>query len=395
MKIKLNKDTIDKEDIDKLIDWLKTYPRLTKGKWNNEFEEQWCRYLGCKYSVFVNSGSSANLASLYAVKLMYERNIDWNKRVIIPTISWATDMAPAIQLGFEPYLCDASKDNLGVDLDHFESLCKDQQCKTAIIVHVLGIPAQIDQIKTICDKYNVIMIEDCCESVGSTCNGQMVGNFGLMSTFSTFFAHHFSTIEGGIISTNNRKVYNLLKMLRNHGWDRDVDEDITEQLRTTYNVNDFDAKYTFYVPAFNIRSTDLQAFIGVKQIGKLYKNTKLREKNYQLYQKLIKNDYWKLPYSYDFISNFAYPIIHPKRNQIAKVLTEAGVECRPLISGSHAKQPYFKELDMLQWKKDMMINSLPFADIVHKYGMYVPNHPKLTEDDIQYISDIVNKTINT
>ena len=391
--INLVKDTIDNSDIDYLIEWLKTYPRLTKSVKTIEFEECWCEYLGCKYAVFVNSGSSANLAMMYVNKLLQEKKKLTNNRIIIPAVSWATDLAPAIQLGYEPYLCDASKDDLGPDIEHFEKLCKENFCKTAIVVHVLGIPSSMDKIREICEKYDVTLLEDSCESIGSTLGGIETGRFGLMSSFSFYFGHHMSTIEGGMICTDDKEVYDLLKMVRSHGWDRELDSDKQKELRTKYNISDFDALYTFYVPGFNIRPTDLNSYLGIKQIENLKKNNQKRFDNFNFYQSKIKNNYWKIKDRGDFISNFAYPIIHPNRNKIAKALIENQVECRPLICGSLSNQPIFKELKMEDWLKMAMVKELPFANIVHRFGMYIPNNPSLTIEELNFISEIINKEI--
>ena len=373
---------------------LKTYPRLTKSSKTLEFEEKWSMYIGCKYSVFVNSGSSANLAMLYVSRLLQEKRSDFvNKRVIIPAVSWATDLAPAIQLGFQPYLCEASKDDLGVDINHFEQLCKESHCKTAIVVHVLGIPSQMDKIKEICDKYNVMLIEDCCESLGSTFQGKITGTFGQMSSFSFYFGHHMSTIEGGMICTNDKEIYDLLKMVRSHGWDRELDVTEQNKLRTKYGISNFDALYTFYVPGFNIRPTDLNSFIGLGQLKKLNSNNQKRFEIFKIYKSKIKNDFWEIKERGDFISNFAYPIIHPKRDSIAKALLNNNIECRPLISGSLGNHPMFKEMKMDQWLKDSIIEDLSFANIIHKFGMYIPNNPLLTNNEINLICDIVNKEI--
>lgn len=393
--INLVKDTINNDDIDDLIFWLKTYPKLTKSIKTLEFEEKWSKYLGSKYSVFVNSGSSANLAMIYASKLLQEKKYGFfkNKRIIIPAVSWATDLAPAIQFGFEPYLCETSKNDLGVDINHFEYLCRDCNCKTAIVVHVLGIPAQMDKIKEICDKYGVMLIEDCCESLGSTFKGNVTGRFGQMSSFSFYFGHHMSTIEGGMISTDDKEIYDLLKMLRSHGWDRELDSDKQKELREEYKINDFDALYTFYIPGFNIRSTDLNAYIGIKQLDKLDQNNQIRFENFKQYQSKIKNDYWSIQERGDFISSFAYPIIHPKRDRISKVLLENNVECRPLISGSLAKHPMFLNLKKQNWFKESMKDNLNFANEIHKFGMYIPNNPSLTKEEIEFIINIINKEI--
>jgi CDP-6-deoxy-D-xylo-4-hexulose-3-dehydrase len=203
-----------------------------------------------------------------------------------------------------------------------------------------------------------------------------------------------STIEGGMICTNNKDVYDLLKMIRSHGWDRELDSDKQKELRSKYGISDFDALYTFYVPGFNIRPTDLNSYLGIKQIRNLEKNNQKRFDNFNTYQSKIKNDYWKIKDRGDFISNFAYPIIHPKRNEISKALLDNGVECRPLISGSLFNHPMFTELKMKDWKKQDMKKNLLFANLVRNYGMYIPNNPSLTNEEINFISDIINKTMS-
>ena len=262
-KITLVKDTIDKDDIDNLIEWLKTYPRLTKGEQTIIFEKMWSEWMGCKYSVFVNSGSSANLLMLYALLELYQLR---NKKIVVPSLAWATDLAPVMQLGFEPIIADVNLNNLAVDTKHLEKLFEEKKPAAMILVSVLGLSPEMDKIIELCKKHGVILLEDNCESQGTMYNGIKLGNFGLMSSFSTYFGHLMSTIEGGMICTNDKAVYDMLKMLRSHGWDRDLDSEKQQELRKEWGVDDFSALYTFYVPGFNVRSTDLQAVIDRKSV---------------------------------------------------------------------------------------------------------------------------------
>jgi CDP-6-deoxy-D-xylo-4-hexulose-3-dehydrase len=197
---------------------------------------------------------------------------------------------------------------------------------------------------------------------------------------------HNSTIEGGMVCTDNYELYNILKSIRAHGWNRDLDEPYKSKLKEGLDIDDFKDLYTFYYPGFNLRSTDLQAFIGIHQLDKIDANSVLRQINYELYQKFIKNDYWKIT---DFenckIANFAYPIIHPNIKKIAKALDDGGVDCRPLVCGSIGNQPY--------WINIYGKQSFDFADIVDKYGLYVPNNPDLKANEIFHICDIINENI--
>tara|TARA_Y100000310_G_scaffold209109_1_gene209728 strand:+ start:132 stop:1280 length:1149 start_codon:yes stop_codon:yes gene_type:complete len=381
--ITLVKDTIDNKDIDRLVDWLKTYPRLTKGPVTLDFEKKYSEWLGRKYSVFVNSGSSANILMLSALQ---QGEYLKNNKVVVPSVAWATDLAPVIQLGLEPILCDSNMEDLSADLGHLEKIFREESPSVLMFVSVLGLVPNMDKIVKLCDEYNVILLEDTCEAMGCEYKGQKLGTFGKMSTFSTFFGHHISTIEGGIISTDDFELYELLLSIRSHGWDRDLSVETQFQLQQDWDVSDFDAMYTFYYSGFNMRSTDLQAYIGLTQIDKLDDWGKKREHNYNLYQDLIKNDYWK-PKSYhdSLTSNFAYPVISPHRDEIVKSLQENQVEVRPMICGSMGTQPFYvKKFGRLE---------LPKVTEIDKYGFYVPNHPMLTSSEISFISDIVNREL--
>ena len=382
-KINLVSDTIDQTDIERLIEWLKTNPRLTKDDETVKFEQLWSKWLGKKFSVYVNSGSSANLAMIYTILISNKLR---NKKIIVPAVSWVTTVSPTIHLGMKPILCECDKDTLGIDIDDLERICIEENPASLVIVHALGFPNKMKEIQDICKKYDVILLEDSCESIGSTYDGKKTGEFGLMSTFSFYFGHHMSTIEGGMVCTDNEELYNLLLSIRSHGWSRDLSEKKQLILKEKYDINDFKALYSFFTPGFNLRSTDLQAFIGIGQMTKIDKHNNIRNRNYKLYQSNIKNDYWKIKdYDNQFISNFTYPIIHPKIDNIVKALTKHNIETRPLICGNIGEQPF--------WIDEYYKQSFEFASIVNKYGLYLPNNHQLTENDILYICKIVNNSI--
>jgi CDP-6-deoxy-D-xylo-4-hexulose-3-dehydrase len=381
-QIKLVKDTISHSEIDDLCNWLKTYPQLTKGKLTEEFESKWADWLGVKYSVFVNSGSSANLSMLYALKISNRLK---NNKIVVPCVSWVTTVSPVIQFGLQPILCETDRDSLGLDVEYFEQLCKEHNPACVILVHVLGFPNKIKEIQEICNKYNVILLEDSCESVGSYYGEKTTGTFGLMSSFSTYFGHHYSTIEGGFVCTDDFELYEILKSIRSHGWSRDLSDNTKQKLQKENNIDDFRNFYTFYYPGFNLRATDVQAFLGINQLKSLSEKNKKRSENLQLYHDNIKNSYWKIKYN-GFISNFAYPIIHPNKNKIVQNLRMGNVECRPLICGSMSRQPFFY--------KQYGFKAYPFSDIVHDNGLYLPNNPDMSSEDILYITNIVKDSIN-
>ena len=381
--ITLVKDTIDNKDIDRLVDWLKTYPRLTKGPVTLEFEEKFSKWLGRKYSVFCNSGSSANLLMLSALQ---QGGYLKNNKVVVPSVAWATDLAPVIQLGLDPTLCDSNFNDLSVDLYHLEQIFKEQSPSVLMFVSVLGLVPDMDKVVELCNKYDVILLEDTCESMGCEYRGRKLGTFGSMSSFSTFFGHHISTIEGGLISTDDKKLYELLVSIRSHGWDRDLSTETQNKLQKDWGVSEFNSLYTFYYSGFNLRSTDLQAYIGLTQIDKLKDWGERREYNYNLYQELIENNYWKpKTQEHSFTSNFAYPVIHPERDTIVEKLRANEVEVRPMICGSMGTQPFYA--------KEYGVLKLPNVTDIDEFGFYVPNHPKLTIEQIKFISNIINEGI--
>jgi CDP-6-deoxy-D-xylo-4-hexulose-3-dehydrase len=385
MKIyKLAHNTIDDNDYQILINFLKKRRTLTQSKTVNKFQENFSDFLKTKHSVFVNSGSSANLLMLYALKVL---EVMKNNKVCVPSLCWATDLAPVLQLGMEPILIDCNLENLSVDLDHLENVFKTETPSTLILVSVLGLSPDMDKIIELCEKYDVILLEDNCESQGSTYKGKKLGNFGLMSSFSTYFAHTMSTIEGGVISTNDEKIYHTLLQLRSHGWDRDLPDSKQEELRDKWNVNNFSTLYTFYIPGFNLRSTDLQAKIGIDQLDKVDSMIENRYKNFLYYKSKLENKVW-FPKTIEnsYTSNFAIPVVtrsQKDKENLIKDLEENNIVCRPLISGSMGTQPFYKKL--------YGENKLPNCTKIDECGLYVPNHDKLTIEDIDRICKVLLK----
>ena len=382
-KIKLVKDTIDINDINKLIEWLITNPKLTKGPLTVEFEKKWSEWLGVKYSVFVNSGSSANLAAIYSLLLSGRLK---NNKIVVPAVSWVTTITPAIQLGLTPIMCECDMDNLGLDINHLKQIIREERPSAIILVHVLGFPNHMDEIIKLCKENAILLVEDTCESMGSEYNGKKLGTLGDLSTFSFYFGHHMSTIEGGMISTNDEDLYHILLSIRSHGWDRDLPEEKQISLRKKYNVDEFRSLYTFYYPGFNLRSTDLQAFIGLEQLNKINQIVTNRNRNYNIYKEKINNKYWNInPPSNSYISNFSFPIITENIKKLTEELIKNNIECRPLICGSINEHPF--------WYERYGKQSLPNAERAHKYGLYLPNNHQMTEDEINKVIEIVNKNL--
>ena len=381
--IKLVSDTIDKNDINSLVEWLSQdeIPRLTKGPLTIELEQKWAKKMRSKYSVFVNSGSSAILLTLAALK--YHSKLK-NNTIIVPGLSWATDVSSPMLLGYDTYMCDCNLEDLSCDLNHLEELFQLHSPSAFILVSPLGLVPNMDKIVLLCEQYNVLLLEDVCESMGSKYDDAYLGSFGMASFYSLYFGHHLSTIEGGFINTDDEELYHLLLMMRSHGWDRDLPEQTQKQLREEFQTSDFDSLYNFYVPGMNVRSTDLQAFIGLRAIDKLDNYSHKRRNNFHHYNNEIKNNILKLEEKQDdFTSSFAIPIVHKKRNDIVKELQDNNIEVRPLIAGNMATKP--------MWYNENNIPSLPNCELVNEFGFYVPNHQDLTKDDINKITSIINK----
>ena len=382
-KIDLVKDTIDLNDVKRLITWLETNPRLTKGNLTLEFEKKWSEWLGVKYSIFVNSGSSANLAAIYSLLLSGKLK---NNKIVVPAVSWVTTVTPTIQLGMEPIMCDCDIDNLGLDINHLKEIIKNNNPSVIILVHVLGIPNHMDEILKLCKENDILLIEDTCESIGSKYNDKLLGTLGDLSTFSFYFGHHMSTIEGGMISTNDEDLYHILLSIRSHGWDRDLPKEKQNSLREKYGVDKFRSLYTFYYPGFNLRSTDLQAYIGLGQLEKLDMIVENRNKNFIRYKNEIKNTFWNVsPPEGSFISNFSFPIITKNIKELTEQLITNNIECRPLICGSINEHPF--------WYERYGKQNLPNSKLVHNYGLYLPNNHQMTDEEISKVIEVVNKHV--
>ena len=384
--IKLVSDTIDKKDLKALSDWMlqSETPQLTKGPLTIEFEKRWSEWLGVKHTTYVNSGSSAILLALAALK---ETNRLRNKKVVVPALSWLTDVSSVMQLEMDPILCDCNYEDLSLDLEDLEEIFKEERPSIMILVSVLGLVPNMNDVVKLCKKYGVYLIEDVCESMGSSYKGNKLGTFGDISLFSLYYGHHISTIEGGLICTNNEELNTIIRSMRSHGWDRDWNDKTKREYRDLHEISEFDSMYTFYYPGYNLRSTDLQAFIGLRQIGKIDEFAKLRSHNFEIYQELLsEHNELHIVYREDsFISNFAYPMVHPNREEIITALKENNIEVRPLIAGNMANKPFWK----MKYgdRNDFLFN----CSEIDRCGFYLPNHQGLSREDIEFICSIIIK----
>ena len=384
MKFSLVADTVRNGDIDELIGWLKTYPRLSKGPLTLEFESLWAQWLGTKHALFVNSGSSANLLALSS--LLAANYIEQDCKIVVPALSWATDLAPVIQLGFTPILCDCNLKDLSIDLDEFERICIEENPQALMLVSVLGMVPDMDRLLSICEKYDIRLIEDTCESFGSEYKKQKLGTLGTVSTFSLYFGHHLSTIEGGIVATNDTRLHNVMASIRSHGWTRDCDASFSKALSDKWNVDEFNAQYAFYYPGYNLRSTDLQAFLGIRQLDYASEVIAIRNKNFARYAANLDGYTWTPAIRpTDFVSNFCYPLICENREKVCLALKSSGIETRPLIAGSMSRQPFYIE----KYGDKKVQNS----ELIHESGLYLPNNHRISPADIDFITAVVKDNL--
>ncbi len=373
-KIGLASETIPKEHLDRLSEWIKTYPRLTQGEKVVEFESLFAKYIEVNDSTFINSGSSANL--LMATTNLFFKELR-NKKVGIPALSWSTTVSPFIQLGYQPYLLDADPINLGINIDDLYKLIKEEDIGTLVLVHVLGHNSSVEKILDICEEFDIRLLEDSCQSLGSTVSGKYLGSFGLASTFSFFYGHHISTIEGGCLCSNDDEFNQVSKSLRAHGWGRNLDKEFQKNLRSKYNTSDFRDLYTFYFPGYNLRSTELNAFLGLMQMSILDEYCSKRSILFNQYREELSN-FWCQESSNDFISSFAFATLVRNPEEVWIHLKNNNIESRPLIAGSIGQQPFWKEYSGRS-------TSLKYADQIHLYGIYLPVNADIDTSDVRTI----------
>lgn len=376
MDIRLAHETISRRELVDAAEFLLSGQVLTKAGQTESFEEEFAASIGAKHAVYVNSGSSANL--LVAASLRESGTLR-NLKVICPAVSWVTTVTPFMHLGYEVILCDAEESSLGVDPLQLESLLRLHEPSILVIVHVLGHPNQMEKILELCSKYDVILIEDTCEALGSTSEaGESLGTLGLAGTYSFYYGHHISTIEGGMVATDDFDLWQIMRSMRSHGWSRDLDPGTRETLQADFAIDDFQALYTFFFPGFNFRSTDFQAFIGRGQLKKVDEIASTREKNFHAYRSRL-GDYWFQNSPHGVLSSFAFGTAVRNRLETARALNQAGIEVRPLICGNIARHPF--------WLGRNSQQSFRVADFVHDFGIYLPNHASLGSREIARVCE--------
>ena len=391
MKIELQKSTFFNEEKtkNKLCDFIMKSKILTMSEQCLSFEKNFSKFQNRSFSTMVNSGSSANLVLLQS--LINLKRLKIGDKVAVSALTWATNIMPVMQLGLIPILVDCEISNLNCSFDNFFEIHQfEKDIKCFFITNVLGFCADIDRIQEYCNINKIILIEDNCESLGSVYKKKLLGNFGIASTFSFFVGHHMSTIEGGMICTDDEELSNQLIMCRAHGWDRNLTKELQINLREKFDIDDFYSRYTFYDLGYNLRPTEINGFLGNLQIEYLSFIVKKRESLFTKFNALLqKSDrIVNIDVSYmDIVSSFAIPIICKTKKDAAyfkKSFSKLGFEIRPMIAGNIGRQPFIK-------KSDIKISKMTNADLIHTNGFYFGNHPDISAEEESYIENSIKE----
>ena len=373
-------------DLEAVIELLEQDdPVLTQAGHVRAFEREWSQWLGVKHSVFVNSGSSANLLTLAAL-----RATAGGGEVIVPTLTWVSDIAAVIQNGFEPVFVDIDPCTLGMDNGAVLSKVT-TNTKAVFITHILGYNAVSIPLLDELARRRVPLIEDCCEAHGATFHGFKLGTLGLMSNFSFYYAHHLTTIEGGMISTNDERLYQVLRMLRSHGMVREATDD---ELKSSYHEQypDLNPEFIFAYPAYNVRSTEISAVIGRNQLKRLDGNIDARRENLSVFLEHLDAEKYQTDFAVEGCSSYALTLVLKRPDsqlaaRVAAALKAAGVEFRRGMSGggNQLRQPYLRNyLGAERW------HEFPHVEHVHFYGFYIGNYPDLPREKIVALCELLN-----
>ena len=361
---------------------------LTQSTQVEKFEKTWSKWLGVKYSTFVNSGSSANFISIKVLQILNKNS--FKNEIIVPTLTWVSDVNSIIMNGFKPIFVDINLSNLSMNS---EQVLKKINKKTlaVFITHAQGFNGFNDNLLKKLKNKKIHLIEDVCESHGAEHKNKKLGTYGLISNFSFYYAHHMTTIEGGMISTNDKKIYEISRMLRSHGMIREAKNKVFEK-KMINKYKDLSPKFIFLYPTLNFRNNEIGATIGINQLKTLDSNNKKRTKNFVLFLKKIDSNKYFTDYKVKGSSNYAFPIILKtnkilKRNLFEKELSKANIEFRRgnAGGGNQLRQPYLKKiLGKINFK------NFKNVEHVHNFGYYIGNYPSLEKEKINKICTFLN-----
>jgi len=389
MKYPLMRNNILREDLDAVIDHLRQDdPKLTHGEHVKAFEAEWSQWLGVKYSVFVNSGASSNLLTMALLKLRYPQGGE----VIVPSLTWVSDIASVLQNGFTPVFTDIDPRTLSMDPKQILDKLS-EHTRAVFLTHVQGFDGIDDEVLAELDRRGIPLIEDVCESHGAEHAGQRLGSIGWVSNFSFYYAHHMSTIEGGMICTNDPLVYQQARMLRSHGMVREANDPQTQAEYRAANP-ELNPDFIFAFPAFNTRNTEIGGILGRKQLKRLSANVDRRTQNLRRFLSQIDPHKYRTDFKLEGSSNYAFNLIlrEPDDELVERLMVhmrEGGIEFRrgSAGGGNQLRQPYLKGI-----VPDGYYREFPETEHVHFYGFYIGNFPDLRDEEIdelcRYLNDV-------
>ena len=361
--------------------------KFTMGIEVQKFEEQFAEKMGTKYAVMTNSGSSANLVLMAAARYVINSKLKDGDAVIVPAVSWSTTYYPIHQLGFSLSLVDIDRETLNIDINKVnESITP--RTKAIFAVNLLGNPADLIKLREIAQENDLLLFEDNCESLGATLDGKQAGTFGLAGTYSSFFSHHISTMEGGVTVTDDLAFYETMKSLRAHGWTRDL-----PQVNSVHNKSgeEWDDLFRFVLPGYNLRPLELEGAIGQSQLTKLDGFIRNRQLNAELLQKeAYRFPHIRLQKENGQSSWFGFSLVleaplDGKRSLLVAALTQAGIQSRPIVAGNFAQNPVLKHL------RHETLPDLQNAQYIHENGLFVGNHHYLMSEQIERLLEVLER----
>ena len=360
-------------------------PILTQSKYVKEFERKWSKWLSVKYSVFVNSGSSANILTMSILKILYGSG-----EIILPTLTWVSDVNAVILNNFKPVFVDINPTNLCMDENEIYKKIN-KNTLAVFMTHAQGFNGLTNKLLKFLKRKKILLIEDVCESHGATFNNKKLGSFGKISNFSFYYAHHMSTIEGGMVCTNDKNIYQIAKILRSHGMAREIGNPRSEK-KIIKQYPNLSPKFIFLYPAYNFRNNEINATIGINQLKSLDQNNSLRKKNFIIFLNHLNHKLYQTNFKLNGSCNYAFPVILNKKNfktrdKLELLLKKHNIEFRRgnAGGGNQLRQPYLKK-----YLKKSNYSKYKNVEHIHNFGYYIGNYPSLKSDKIKKICSILN-----
>ena len=385
MTWRLQENVLEPADLEELVEFIRTTTRFTQFVKVREFEEAWSRWQSCRYSVFVNSGSSANLIMLNMMK--QKRGWKAGDEVLVPAVTWVTNITPIIQSGLTPVFVDVNLEDFSFDYDDLERKIT-PRTRAVFVTHLIGFPADMRRIASLVEGRHIEILEDCCESHGAHIDGNKIGNHSSCSSFSFYWGHHMTTVEGGMICTNSEELYHLALLKRSHGLARELPPDLHKSLGSQHP--DVDFNFLFLTDGFNFRNTEFNAVIGLAQIRKLDGYIERRNASYRYFLDILSRyrEHLILPYS-DGISSFCLPFLfkeRSRRDRFQELLRARRIEFRPIIGGNLLRQPCFSAYGSP--------SAFPNAEFLHANAFYIGNNQFVGPSRLERLRPLLKEAFN-